>query len=68
LKNKLKSDAILLMQTNVFLDGLVFPEGPRWHNGRLWFSDMQGLDVMTVDPAGKVEKIIEVKGSPSGLG
>ena len=56
------------MNTEVFLDGLIFPEGPRWHNGKFWFSDMQGLHVMSVDPSGRSEKIIEVKGSPSGLG
>ena len=56
------------MITEVVLDGLVFPEGPRWHDGKLWFSDMQGLQVMTLDAVGRSEKIIEVKGSPSGLG
>ena len=56
------------IKTEVLLDGLFFPEGPRWHAGKLWFSDMQGLQVMTVDAAGKAEKIIDVKGSPSGLG
>ena len=25
--------------TEVLLDGLAFPEGPRWHDGKLWFSD-----------------------------
>jgi len=56
------------LKTNVILDGLLFPEGPRWHAGKLWFSDMQGLHVMTVDENGDSEKIIEVKKSPSGLG
>jgi len=56
------------LKTKVLLDGLMFPEGPRWHDDRLWFSDMQGLHVTTLDAAGKSEKIIEVKGSPSGLG
>ena len=56
------------MKTQVLLDGLFFPEAPRWHAGKLWFSDMQGLQVMTVDTAGRPEKIIEVSGSPSGLG
>jgi len=56
------------VKTKVILDGLLFPEGPRWHDGKLWFSDMQGLHVMTLEATGKVEQIIEVKGSPSGLG
>jgi len=54
--------------TTILLDGLLFPEGPRWHDGKLWFSDMQGLHVMTVDLEGNSEKIVNVKGSPSGLG
>ena len=54
--------------TNVLLDGLAFAEGPRWHEGRLWFSDMHSRVVQTVDLAGKVETICEVPGDPSGLG
>ncbi len=55
-------------ETKVLLDGLNFPEGPRWHDGKLWFSDMQGLHVMTVDTAGRADKIVKISGSPSGLG
>ena len=54
--------------TKILMEGLLFPEGPRWHDDKLWFSDMQGLHVMTVDLAGKSEKIVKVKNSPSGLG
>jgi len=54
--------------TKILLDGLLFPEGPRWHENKLWFSDMQGLHVMTVDLDGNAEKIVEVNASPSGLG
>jgi len=28
--------------------GLLFPEGPRWRDGRLWFSDMHGHDVIAI--------------------
>jgi sugar lactone lactonase YvrE len=58
----------MLHDHRILLDGLIFPEGPRWHEGKLWFSDMQGLHVMTVDLNGNAEKIVEVKASPSGLG
>ncbi len=54
--------------TEVLLDGLVFGEGPRWHDGRLWFSDMHALQVMRVGLDGHAETIVEVPGSPSGLG
>ena len=54
--------------TTVLLDGLVFPEGPRWRNGRLWFSDIHAHRVMTVDLNGYAETVVEVPGRPSGLG
>lgn len=27
------------VEPRVLLDGLAMPESPRWHNGRLWFSN-----------------------------
>ena len=38
-------------ETTILLDGLRFPEGPRWHEGRLWFSDMHARQVIAVDLA-----------------
>ncbi len=55
-------------ENTVLLDGLVFPEGPRWREGRLWFSDMHARKVMAVGPDGRAETIIEVPNQPSGLG
>ncbi len=52
----------------VLLDGLTFPEGPRWRDGRLWLSDFYTNRVMTVDPAGKATTVVEVPQRPSGLG
>ena len=54
--------------TTVLIDGLAFPEGPRWHEGRLWFSDMHSQVVQAVDLEGNVETVCEVPGDPSGLG
>jgi sugar lactone lactonase YvrE len=56
------------MATETLLDGLRFPEGPRWHDGRLWFSDMYGPVVRAMDPSGRSEIVAEVAGHPSGLG
>lgn len=50
------------------LDDLCFPEGPRWHDGRFWFSDMHDHKVIAVDMAGNAETIVEVPTQPSGLG
>jgi len=55
-------------QLRPLLQGLVFPEGPRWHAGKLWFSDMHAHQVRTVDIEGHAEDVIEVPTWPSGLG
>ncbi len=57
-----------MRQTKVLVDGLRFPEGPRWHDGRFWFSDMHSGQVIAVDLDGRCEVVVEVEGEPSGLG
>ena len=52
----------------VLIDGLAFPEGPRWHDGKFYFSDMHAHQVIAVDMAGKREVVCEVPERPSGLG
>lgn len=56
------------MQTQVLLDGLCFGEGPRWHDGALWLSDMHAHRVLRVSPTGTAKTVVEVPGQPSGLG
>jgi len=53
---------------SVLATGLVFGEGPRWHERRLWLSDMHANRVVTVDEDGRVDRIVRVAGRPSGLG
>jgi len=55
-------------EPEVLLDGLAFPEGPRWRDGKLWFSDMHRDVVMSVDLDGRSECVVEVPEQPSGLG
>lgn len=54
--------------TTLLIDGLRFPETPRWHERKLWFSDMVARQVMTVDLDSHTETIIKVPKGPSGLG
>jgi sugar lactone lactonase YvrE len=54
--------------TKVLLDGLCFPEGPRWHDDKLWFSDMHAKRVVRVGLDGRAETVVEVEKLPSGLG
>jgi sugar lactone lactonase YvrE len=55
-------------KADVVLEGLAFAEGPRWHEGKLWFSDMHDLRVCTLDESGRSEVVVEVPAAPSGLG
>jgi sugar lactone lactonase YvrE len=56
-------------QTRVVRDGLGFGEGPRWHDGRLWFSDFYRHGVYSVDASGADEQLeLTVEHQPSGLG
>lgn len=55
--------------TRTIAAGLAFAEGPRWHDGRLWFSDMGAGVVSAVDvDGGSPEVVVSVPGRPSGLG
>ena len=49
-------------------EGLIFGEGPRFHNGKLYLSDMLGKKIYTVDESGKKEILVEVEQQPNGLG
>lgn len=53
---------------SIFADNFVFLEGPRWHEGSLWISDMWGHTVHRIDPQGNVSDVINVPERPSGLG
>jgi sugar lactone lactonase YvrE len=52
----------------VLLRDLSFPEGPRWHQGALWFSDFYTQLVQSVDLQGRVTRRASVPQRPSGLG
>lgn len=52
----------------VLLEGLIFSEGPRWHEGKLWFSDMHDKKIFTVDLQGTKRLIHSAIGDTSGLG
>ena len=50
--------------------GIRFPEGNRWHDGRLWYSDMHTGEVFSMDPSTETGPRLEatVDGQSSGLG
>jgi sugar lactone lactonase YvrE len=52
----------------LLLDHLAFPEGPRWYEGWLWFSDVTNRRVERVDVEGRREVVATFDDRPSGLG
>ena len=56
------------MSVEILASDLYFGEAPRWHKGKLWFSDFYDHAVKTVDLRGTVETKLTVAGQPSGLG
>ena len=56
------------MTPTTLLTGLCFGEGPRWHEGRLYFSDMHAHRVLSVGDDAQPETVVEVEHCPSGLG
>ena len=53
----------------LLVDGVDFGEGPRWHDGRLWYSDFHQRAVYAVTPDGEREVVHgDLSDRPSGLG
>jgi sugar lactone lactonase YvrE len=48
----------------VLLRGIAFGEQPRWHDGRLWFSDWGPGEVIAVDLDGRSEVMLRVGSFP----
>jgi sugar lactone lactonase YvrE len=42
------------------MEGIVFGESPRWHDGRLWFSDWGAGEVIALDSDGSHEVVVTV--------
>jgi sugar lactone lactonase YvrE len=51
-----------------FISGLYFGECPRWHDGRLWYSDFYDHGVFSVSPEGDRRTEVDFEGEPAGLG
>lgn len=56
------------MPLTALANGFCFGEGPRWFEGLLWFSDMLGEAVHTVDLAGDMSTLALAGHAPAGLG
>jgi sugar lactone lactonase YvrE len=57
------------MTFRVEVDGLFFPEGPRWYDDALWFSDIIGQRILRHEPGGDTTEVaVLAHDRPSGLG
>ncbi len=54
-------------EPRILLTGLVLGESPRWHEGRLWFSDWGAQAIIAVDLEGRSEVITPVKSFPFSI-
>jgi len=55
-------------QVRTLVDGLGFPEAPRWHDGHLWCSDMAAHEILELDLEGARVRTTPTPFEPSGLG
>ena len=56
------------MALRTLLDGGRYFEGPRWHDGRLWFVDCMARKLLSISPSGDVSEHAVTDDTPCGLG
>jgi sugar lactone lactonase YvrE len=61
-------EEVAVTEPRILMTGLSFGESPRWHEDRLWLSDMGAGRVITVDLDGNSELVASIPGMPMGLG
>ena len=54
------------MEGEIVAKDLKFPEGPVWHEGALYFVEIQGGTIARFTPSRGVERIAETGGGPNG--
>ena len=51
----------------VLMEGIGLGESPRWHDGRLWFSDWVAQEVIALDTGGRSEVMANVRSLPFSI-
>ncbi len=64
----MSTDEVTHLVSEPIVSGLSFPECPRWHEGRLWFSDQHAGAVHRIEPDATLTTVVDVPGGASGLG
>jgi hypothetical protein len=60
-RNPRKDEEAMMPGPRVLMEGILFGEQPRWHEGRLWFSDWGALETRCF-----VDRVADVDGLPPG--
>ncbi len=53
-----------MSEPQILMTGIAFGESPRWHDGRLWFSDWAAQEVIALDVDGNSEVMTKVESFP----
>lgn len=53
-----------MTEPRLLMTGISFGESPRWHEGRLWFSDWAGQELIALDPDGHHEVVATIESFP----
>jgi sugar lactone lactonase YvrE len=53
-----------MSRPHVLMEGIAFGEQPRWHEGRLWFSDRGPPEIIAVDVEGDHEVMLAAPSFP----
>ncbi len=67
-RNRGSGQTLGMAELTTLLDGRAFLEGPRWHDGALFVSDMHGHEVLRVEGDGACSVVLALDDAPSGLG
>src|SRR5919199_1166256 len=51
-------------EVRILMTGIALGESPRWHDGRLWFSDWGAQEVVAVDLQGTSEVMVRLSSAP----
>src|SRR5258708_31449064 len=55
---------VVVSAPEVLMEGVGFGESPRWHDGRVWFSDWGANQVIALDADGSHEVVVSVPSFP----
>jgi sugar lactone lactonase YvrE len=67
----MNGDISMVAASKILVDnnkGLKFTESPRWHAGKLWFLDIHGKAIKTVEQDGTLTTVIDLPFVPNGFG